>query len=393
MPNWDDWAVRIAGAYDLFGTGRTALKVNAGKYVASQAAGYAQNFNGMTYSTQTRGWNDADRNGSILAANGSIQFNEVLGGTSNFGQITTRPDPGLERGYNWEYSASVQHELVPRVSVTAGYYRRQFYNLQILDNQNVAASEWNQYSLQVPTDSRLPTSGQPLPMYNLNANKVGTATDNLYTFSTANATTYNGFEVSANARFSKALLFGGVTTDRRVTTSCDGTTNTNGLPNVTAGVSARDNPNALRFCDSAPPFRTTVKASASYNLPYDFQVSGSFIAVPGPAINANYTVTTAIAGRTVIGTTAGTPSLTVNLIDPNSVFLDYRKQLDLRLGKTFRFSRYRIQGFADFFNALNAGTVLSVNETYGSNPATNPWLTPLTIMDGRYVRFGMQMNF
>ena len=143
VPNWDDWAVRIAGAYDLFGTGRTALKVNAGKYVASQAAGYAANFNGMTYSTQTRGWNDADRNGSILAANGSIQFNEVLGGTSNFGQITSRPDPGLERGYNWEYSASVQHELIPRVSMTAGYYRRQFYNLQILDNQNVAATEWN----------------------------------------------------------------------------------------------------------------------------------------------------------------------------------------------------------------------------------------------------------
>ena len=91
VPNWDDWAVRIAGAYDLFGTGRTALKVNAGKYVASQAAGYAANFNGMTYSTQTRGWNDADRNGSILAANGNIQFNEVLGGTSNFGQITSRP--------------------------------------------------------------------------------------------------------------------------------------------------------------------------------------------------------------------------------------------------------------------------------------------------------------
>ena len=287
----------------------------------------------------------------------------------------------------------MQHELVPRVSMTAGYYRRQFYNLQILDNQNVAATEWNQYSLQVPTDPRLPTSGQPLPMYNLNANKVGTATDSLYTFSTANATTYDGFEVSANARFSKALLFGGVTTDRRVTTTCDGTTNTNGLPNVTAGTSARDNPNALRFCDSAPPFRTTVKASASYNLPYDFQVSGSFLAIPGPAINANYTVTSAIAGRTVIGSTAGAPSLTVNLIDPNTVFLDYRQQLDLRLGRTFRFSRYRIQGFADFFNALNAGTVLSVNQTYGSIPATNPWLTPLTIMDGRYVRFGMQMNF
>jgi hypothetical protein len=37
--------------------------------------------------------------------------------------------------------------------------------------------------------------------------------------------------------------------------------------------------------------------------------------------------------------------------------------------------------------------VLRVNETYGANPATNAWLTPLTIMDARYVRFGIQMSF
>ena len=37
--------------------------------------------------------------------------------------------------------------------------------------------------------------------------------------------------------------------------------------------------------------------------------------------------------------------------------------------------------------------MLRVNETYGSNPATNAWMTPLTIMDGRYVRFGVQMSF
>src|SRR4029079_9951490 len=65
VPNWNDWAVRLAAAYDLFGTGRTALKANAGKYVASQAAGYAQNFNGMSGTTQTVTWNDLDRNGTI----------------------------------------------------------------------------------------------------------------------------------------------------------------------------------------------------------------------------------------------------------------------------------------------------------------------------------------
>ena len=329
---------------------------------------------------------DADGNRSILDAAGNIQFSEVIGGTSNFGGIVARPDPNLQRGYNWEYSASVQHELVPRISVTAGYYRRQFYNLQVTDNQNLSRDDWNTFTITTPTDTRLPSSGQAVTMYSLNTARVGTPTDNLYTFSDVNRSIYNGFELSANMRRDKFLLFGGVTTDRKASTECDG-------QSTATGNTARDNPNSLRFCDNVPPFRTTFKASAAYNLPYDFQVSGTFLAVPGPSLNANYTVTAAIAGRAIVGTTAGTPTITVNLVEPNTVFLDTRKQLDMRLGRTFRFGRYRTQGFMDVFNVLNAGTVTRANATYGTNPATNPWFRPQTIMDGRYVRFGMQMSF
>jgi hypothetical protein len=128
-------------------------------------------------------------------------------------------------------------------------------------------------------------------------------------------------------------------------------------------------------------------------LPYDVQLSGSFSSIPGIPIAANYTVTSALAGRPIIGNTAGAASVVVNLVQPNSVFLDYQNRLDMRVGKTFRFGQTKIQGFADIFNVLNAGTVLTVNQTYGAVAASNAWLTPTTIMDGRYVRFGMQLNF
>jgi hypothetical protein len=377
VPNWNDWSIRLAGAYDVFGNGKTAIKANASKYIAAAAAGFAQTFNPMNYSTQTRAWVDFDGNKSILSSSGAIQFNEVIGGTSNFGQITSRPDPELERGYNWEYSTTVQHQLMDRVSVTAGYYRRNFYNLDVTDNLNLAVTDWSPFSITTPTDPRLPLSGQAVQMHTLNATKVGVATDNLRTYSADNSTIYNGFEFSANMRREKLLLFGGITTDRRASITCD----------------ERDNPNSARFCDSTPPFRTTYKASAAYQLPWEFQLSGTFLATPGPSVNANYTVTAAIAGRTIIGSTAGGTTIAVNLAEPNTVFLDYKKQLDLRLTRTFRFGSRRIQGFADVFNVMNAGTVLRVNETYGANPATNQWLTPLTIMDGRYVRFGFQMSF
>ena len=120
--------------------------------------------------------------------------------------------------------------------MTAGYYRRDFYNLQVTDNQNLAASDWT----PVQRSPRRPTrgcrsSGQPIPMYTLNAGKVGVATDNLVTYSTQNKTTYNGVEFTRQrARATSSSLFGGVTTDRARRTA---TVDTDGCD------VARDNPN------------------------------------------------------------------------------------------------------------------------------------------------------
>ena len=187
VPNWNDWAVRFAAAYDLIGDGKTALKGNAGKYVAAQAAGFAQTFNGMSgRRPQTVTWNDANGDKTIINADGNIQINEVVGGTSNFGQITSRPDPNLPRGYNWEYSALLQHELMPRLSVTVGYYHRDFYNLQVTDNLNLARGRLDaRYSHQHADRSAAAAVRTADRAVHAEPGKVGIATDNLVTYSTA----------------------------------------------------------------------------------------------------------------------------------------------------------------------------------------------------------------
>ena len=68
---------------------------------------------------------------------------------------------------------------MPRTSVTVGFYHRDFYNLQVSDNQNLSTADWTALSVATPTDPRLPLSGQPIPLYTLNPAKVGIATDNL----------------------------------------------------------------------------------------------------------------------------------------------------------------------------------------------------------------------
>ena len=70
----------------------------------------------------------------------------------NFGkEVFTRSyDPDFiagysKRPYNWEMGVSVQQELVPRVAVNVGYYRRWFGNHYTVDNRATAASDYSPF--------------------------------------------------------------------------------------------------------------------------------------------------------------------------------------------------------------------------------------------------------
>ncbi len=318
-------------------------------------------------------WTDLDGNRSILDANGNIQYNEVAAGTSNFGQCrgNTRPDPDLKRGYNWEYSVSVQHELMPKVSVTAGYYRRQIRQParqrqpEPQPDRRLELVRHRRAGRFALPDRRRRDDHDVQPEHEQESARPS---DTLVTFSTLNNNIYNGFEFSANARFGKGFFFAGVTTERSETLDCDGST---------SATQPRDNPNGLRFCDNVPPFRTQFKGSAAYTIPWDVQVSGSFQSRSrARASRAELHGDVGDCRTADLRHDRGAPTISVNLIEPNTLFLDYQNQLDARVGKTFRFGRFQAQGFVDIFNVLNAGTVTSVNTTYGANPATRTWMNP-----------------
>jgi hypothetical protein len=54
----------------------------------------------------------------------------------------------------------VQQEVIPRVSVSAGFFHRALGNFWVTDNELVSASDYTFYSATVPTDPRLPNSGR-----------------------------------------------------------------------------------------------------------------------------------------------------------------------------------------------------------------------------------------
>lgn len=386
LPCWNDWSLRLSGAYDLFGNGKTAIKASTGKYLASMMLGRAEGSNPIRSQSETRSWTDRDGNGSALDRDGSAQYNEIGPAiNANFGLPLggTRFDPNTPRPTNWEETVSVQQEVWSGISVTAGFYHRNFQNLNITRNLAVdPVLDFTVYNITAPLDARLPNGGgEVIQRYNLVPGKLG-ASDSVSTFSTANTRVYNGFEVSVRGRLPKSgFVLGGITTERTATTECD-------LPNSDPNGPTTGTTNGLRFCERTPPFRTLYKASGSYTLPYEIQLSGSVQAVPGNDIAANFSYNSAFAGVAL----TGGGNRTVNLVEPNTMFLDYQTQVDARLSRTFRFGRKRVQGYLDIYNLLNASSVVSVNQTFTTGAASN-WLRPLVVMQARRVQLGGRFDF
>ena len=86
---------------------------------------------------------------------------------------------------------------------------------------------------------------------------------------------------------------------------------------------------------------------------------------------------------------AGLLLATVPLIAPGTMFGDTLNQVDLRLSKVFVLpGSRRVQALVDLYNLLNANPVLALNTTYGSQ-----WQRPTQILQGRLLKFGIQIDF
>jgi hypothetical protein len=393
VPRWRDVTPRVGVAYDVFGNGRTAVKVSIGKYLeAPNPPTFTRPANpaGALVQSATRTWQDRDGDFFPDA--------DELGATTptNFGttNVSTRYDPEVltHRGYNWELAAQVQHQLVPRVAVGGGYFRRWFGNMRVTDNLSIAPADYSPYCVTAPADSRLPDGGG----YNVcglyDANRL-VAQNNVISLASKFGTAkelYNGFDLTMNARLPNGIvLSGGPSIGRTESDYCftvDSPQGT-GLPPSQGATSAA----GLLYCHVKPPFQANVKLLGVYPLPWgDVQLAATFQSLPGPQILASRSYSNAeilpSLGRNLATGANGVAS--VQMIEPGTMYDERLYQLDLRASKVFRMGRSRVQANVDLYNAANAGSILSINTTYGPN-----WLRPTNVLQGRLLRFGGQLDF
>jgi hypothetical protein len=424
MPTWKSFSPRFGAVYDLFGNQKTALKMSLGKYMQAGTTGFSEAYNPLALTTANVAWTDVNNDG---IPQGELGCNYGTAGTpgcelnlaqlpAGFGvaNITTF-DPDIRRMYNVEYSASIQHELMPRVSVTAGWFHRDYKNLFRRRNTLQTFADYTPFTMWSPID------GSAITYYNVSAAKrsaVSTIDEN----GQDRKMWYDGVEYNFNARLAHGItLFGGGTMERTVAQVCDETAN----------------PNLLLYCDqtqSGIPWRTQFKISGSVPVKYGVQASFAFQTLPGYrlGIPAQYALT-GTSGPSGI-TTANPPngagtvwqitpttrytvcpgssasqgcvvgalvdpgmtvaSLNVPLVAPNTEYGDRINQLDLSISKTIRAGRASFQPKIDFFNLLNVSPVIDVRNSGGYLIyGTTSYMQPSSVLVGRVYQLGAIIRF
>jgi hypothetical protein len=412
---WHDVTPRMGVAYDLFGDGRTALKFNLGKYVqAVTATNNDLDLNPIirTAISTTRTWNDIDRDFVVDCDLSNPEKNnecDVMNNRNLGKEVFDRIyDPGFVEGwgvrpYSWSLGLSVQQEVAPRVSVNVGYFRNWWGNWYTVDNRGNGPADWTRFSIKAPVDSRLPgNGGQTIDgLYDLVSTAVGKVDEfatNSKNFAEQNEN-WQGVDVGISARLRNGLTVqGGTSTGRKFADSCalrsvlpeQGQGTRGSTSSVTANNGSPVNP----YCREVEPYLTSIRGLATYTIPrIDLQVSGTWRNDPGEDLAANFVVNNAyiLANGTLGRQLSEAANVTVNLIEPNTLYSDRRNNIDLRVAKIFRFGRTRTQIGLDIYNLTNTDVVTGFNEAF--SPASTTWLTPTSIQPARYAKISAQFDF
>ncbi len=418
---------RFGASYDVFGDGKTAAKFFLGRYVTTfntvdEWANYSPAGLGHFVTQDDRGWQDdgdyiAECDFLNPAANG-----ECGPGNPNFlksvDALTIDPaftDGWNTREYSWDLTAGITQQIAPRVSVEANYIRRSWGNLPAIINRAWTPADFDTFTYTAPQNPGLPGGGgYTLTFRDIQPDKFQLQ-DQYLTFADSVGgadNTFNGVDVSVNARLRDVTLQGGTSTGNVVEDSCGvvqqhpeyyifgpwggtkGFTDTffRGLTQVPQD-----------FCHRESGWKTNVKGLASYTIPsVDVLLSGTFRSLPYPGNEFPSVTSQSLTGEVlvfnipgVVNTTSlprgfgsGNPVQFLNIVEPGTLYGDRLNSVDIRLGKILRYGTSRVQVNLDVYNLFNSNTTEVYQQSVGAT-----YLNPLAIMSARFFKISGQIDF
>ena len=419
VTGYHDLTPRFGAAYDVFGNGKTALKVNLGKYLegasvsnllpqANPSIRVRGGGGGIFPPSINRSWTDADAdfvpdcNLNNFELNGECgRANDVLFGSTE--DVGTRIDEDLFSGWgmrpsDWSFGLSVQQELFPRASVEVGYYRRSFTMFstggRVTDNLAIGPNDIGTYSITIPSDPRLPGGGGGTitDLYNLNPNAFGQVNNLVVPTAELGDDTrvFNGVDITFNLRNARGVTFsGGTSTGKVVNDFCD----------IRAAVP--ENYQTNPYCHTESPWLTSFRGLVTYTIPVvDVQLSSVIQDKPNigtdqiGSLGATYTLTAAdraSAAAQLGRPLSGAGPISVNLLAPGELYGPRVRQWDLAAKKIIRLAGTRMTVGVDFYNLLNNNVTLGFTGAF--TPGVAGWQSPTSYMNPRVMRLNAEFSF
>jgi hypothetical protein len=393
-----NWAPRMSITYDLFGNGKTALKLTGSYYydtrytLADDLGGlftvtrlrWTNNSNGTCSSSSC--WTDANMDGFIQAdeligtpATSSSRFDRATGVLTPSGSIVD-PDTQLER--TREIVAGIQHELIPNLALGVDYIFRRYDRgpQDFTLGYQPGASGYPLTNLYTgPLTWTDPDTGISAPYYVVRDGLSRPSGLGDITVTSPEHQDYSGVDLTLNKRYSDRWQAAVALTVQT---------------NPVYSNAGSDNPTGNEFFEGLSQVPGWIfKASGSYQFPWGIMASGNFnmnqggvrsLSIDGPG--------EVYGGVDSDGELDPIEYDTLNFQDVNEVRYDAAPILDLGLHKTFTIGseRFRLKVMADMFNVLNANTVLD----YSSDNLSSASSTRVTrILPPRVFRIGGSITF
>lgn len=356
VPDFLAPAPRFGLIYDMFGNGKTALKLSANRYHIGTGLGFPFRVNPIRLTNDTRPW--TDRNNDFIP-----QLDE-LGLSTGFNLGTTnRYSPDVKWPHSNELSAEIEHQLFGDLVVSLGYHHRE--TRRNIGSRNVAVPQESYIPLQVTER----VSGRQVTVYDQSSLLRGRFDVVFDNFSELDSQ-FNGLDITFNKRFSKRwMAMGGLSLGRN--------------HGDIYGTSDLNNPNFN--------FR---RGLVGNDVPVSFKTSGIYELPYGVRLSANAQHFTGFPENTTVSVRSDTVRLTQVsqslLVEPRGTTrLPNVNIFDLSARKTFRFGeRTSAETIMDIFNLTNSNAIQSRTTQLG--PAYG---RASNMLRGRLWRFGLSVNF
>ncbi len=366
---------RLSFVYDIFGNGRTAIKLAFGKYVYnagtitnanSMMAGFV---NPMAKTTKRYTWTDG-----VLPFVPGPNYRLI----STTGGPNRQLDPNLHLPHTDEYVAGIDQQVMRDMTIRFNYVRKFERDRMQLLNRAIPFSAYNipVNFLDRGRDFVSAADDRVITLYSLDPAYLGRR-DDFLTNDPANSSDFLTYNVEAVKRMSKKWqLLTGFDVSRFKTWSFataigqDIASDTGGVP---------QDPNRLTYNNGLNYWHWQYKALGSYDLPYGIAFSASYRLTKGEPYGRTLNTT---------GLTQGTINLTVE--PQGTFFYDKVSLLDLRFAKSLTLGESwgKVEGLLDLFNVNNSSAVLSRSNQTGAT-----YGQVLTTVNPRIARLGIRWTF